>query len=83
MNVDEEAVKEHFYGKDLGYADAIAVVIDCQHLHINVSKDQYYTVMLMKTHVPLKRSDNGRKWRVNREMVRFNYPEIICNHYTY
>ena len=41
------AVKYHFSGKEVGYADSIYVVIDGQHYHICGMKDPDYTMMLM------------------------------------
>ena len=70
-------MKENFYVKEVGYADAISGVIDDQHLQINGMKEMNYTMILMKTNGNLERSGNERKLRVNREAVRFKYIEII------
>ena len=40
-------------------------------------------MMLMRTYETLDKSGNGRKRRINGETVRFKYPEIFWNHYTY
>ena len=76
-------MKEHFAGKEVGYGGAISVVIGVQHFHIHGKKDPYYTMILMITYGTLGRIFNGKKQHINREMVRFKYPEISLNHYTY
>ena len=66
-------MKDHFSGKEVGYAYFTYEVIDCQNFHISGMKDPDYTMMLMKTYGTLERSDNERKRRVNGETVWFKY----------
>ena len=71
------------FGKEGGYADSIYGVIYGQHLYTNGMKDIDCTMMLITKYVTLEISGNVRNWRVNRETVRLNYPEIVRKHYTY
>ena len=57
-NVDGKAVKDRFYGEEVGYADTISGVIGGQHFHIHKMKDTYYTIMLMTTYVTLERCES-------------------------
>ena len=82
-NVDGEAVKEQFSGKEVGYDDAISRVIYGQKFHMHGMKEPYYTMMLMTTYGTLNRTGNERKKHFNGETVRFKYPDIVQNHYTY
>ena len=69
-NVDKEAAKEHFYGKEVGYADEISGIIDDQNFHIHRMKDTDYTMMLMTTYGTLERSGSEIKCRVKEETVQ-------------
>ena len=76
-------MSEIFYGKDIGYADAISGVIDDHHLQINWIKKPNYTMMLITTNGTLGRSGNDSKWCVNGEAVQLKYLEIVWNYYAY
>ena len=47
-NVDGDAAKENFDGKEVGYNDSISEVIDGHHFHIHGIEEPDYTMMLMK-----------------------------------
>ena len=70
-------------GKEAGYVDAIYGVIDGQHFHIYGMKDPNYTMTLITTYGTLEISVNERKWYINGDIMRFKYPGIIWNYYTY
>ena len=57
-NIDGEAVQDHFYGEEVGYADTISGIIGGQHCYIYRMKETYYTIMLMTTYVTLERSES-------------------------
>ena len=69
--------------KEAGYSDAISGVTDGQHFHINGTKDPDYTMMLMNTYGTLERRGNERKRCKDGATVKFKYPNIIWNQYTY
>ena len=64
----------HFYGKGVGYSDAISGVIYGQQFHIHGMKEPDFTMVVMATYVLLERSGNDIKRRVNGETVLFKYP---------
>ena len=81
-NVDGEAVKEHFYGKNVGRFGAISGIIDVQKLNINVMKESHYTTMLITTCGNLEKvSMRDNSASMGRQCVTII--QIVCNNYIY
>lgn len=77
--VDGDAIAHHFEAKEVGAADALPGVLDGVPFHIYALKEPDYVLTLMSTYGTMETFGEEKK----RGPIRFKYPEVVHNHYTY
>lgn len=82
-HIKGEDIKQHFEGEQLGYSDAIAGKYDNTPFHIVAMKDQAFTMMFMTTYGTLEKTGKLSGRKVGDVVVRFQYPEVLTNHFKY
>jgi Transposase IS4 len=85
--VKGELVKEHFENLQVGDVDAWSGIMDDIPFHIYGMKEPEYVMTMMTTYGTLERTgkETERTITVNgvRNRIKFNYPEVIGNHFKF
>lgn len=79
-----DEIKQHFNNKQVGDVDAIRGVFDEQPFHVYGMKEPEYIMLMMTTYGTCERYGKITKRNVNNdEVITFQYPEVIANHFKY
>jgi Transposase IS4 len=85
--IDGNGIIEHFANKPIGHVDAKKGVLDGVPFTIFGMKEEKYVLMMMSTYGTPRRigKNTGRNIMVNRtrQNIKFQYPEVVANHYRY
>ena len=83
-HVEGEVIRQHFDDKQVGDVDAVEGTYDEQTFHLYSMKEPEYIMSMMTTYGTLERQGkiNKRRLRHN-QIVTFQYPEVIANHFKY
>jgi Transposase IS4 len=85
--VKGDEIKTYFEGRQVGDADALSATLDGTHFHLMSMKEPDYVMTLMSTYGTCDRSGKETERDVLvggiRQKVKFNYPEVVGNHFKY
>ena len=85
--IDGEAVKAHFADQDPGHFDALQGKLDGETFHVYGMKETSYVLMFMTTYRTGERMGREQlcvlKDGRSRRTFKFQYPEVVFNHYAH